>query len=154
VRALLNGKPVVIRNPRAVRPWRHVLDPLHGYLLLARKLCEEGTRYAEGWNFGPDDRDARTVEWVVNKLCARWGSGASYTVDLGDHPHEARFVKLDCSKAKFELGWAPRWSLDRAIEKVVDWTRAFRDGRDLAGVCRRQIEEFEGRGDFETAISF
>ncbi len=147
VRALLKGDPVVIRNPRAVRPWQHVFEPLHGYLLLARKLCEAGTRYAEGWNFGPDDQDARTVEWVVNKLCARWGSGASYTVDLGDNPHEAGFLKLDCSKAKFELGWGPKWNLDRAIEKLVDWVRAFREGKDIAGVCRREIEEFEGTGD-------
>jgi len=143
VRALLDGKPVRVRNRRAIRPWQHVLEPLSGYMTLARKLAEEGPSYAEGWNFGPDDRDARPVEWIVRQLCRKWGEGASYEfVTMNDQPHEAHGLKLDCSKAKQRLGWHPRWSLDQALDKVVEWTRAYRDNENMAAVCLRQLDEY------------
>lgn len=143
IRALLKSENILIRNPYAIRPWQHVLEPLSGYLLLAQRLCESGPRFAEAWNFGPDDMDARPVEWVVERLCARWGGGVSHSVDNGEHPHEAYYLKLDCSKSRSELGWHPRWSLERTIDRIVDWTIACRDGENVGQVCEKQIAEFE-----------
>jgi CDP-glucose 4,6-dehydratase len=142
VRAILKGEKVVIRNPQSIRPWQHVLEPLSSYLKLAQKLYEDGPRYAGAWNFGPDDSDAKPVEWIVKRFCTKWGSGASYRIEEGNHPHEANYLKLDCSKAKFELGWRPRWTLDRAIDSIIEWTRAYKENRDVKTVCLRQIEEY------------
>jgi CDP-glucose 4,6-dehydratase len=143
VRAVLGGEKIVLRNPGAVRPWQHVLDPLAGYLLLAQRLVEDGPRFAEAWNFGPEDSDARTVEWVVRRFCEEWGEGASYIVDQGDHPHEAGQLSLDISKARSELGWRPRWDLQSAIDRVSEWTRCHRDGGDVREACLRQITRYE-----------
>jgi len=117
IRRWLDGRSVLIRNPHAVRPWQHVLDPLGAYLLLAEKLYEEGARYAESWNFGPRDRDARPVSWVVERCRSLWGDGASWERDEEEHPHEASYLKLDCSKALAHLGWQPRWNLEKALER-------------------------------------
>jgi CDP-glucose 4,6-dehydratase len=143
VRALLKGERILIRNPRAIRPWQHVLDPLSGYLLLAQRLYEKGSEYAEPWNFGPNDENARTVEWVVKRLCDQWGKNGTYEIDNGAHLHESYSLKLDCSKARERLGWQPRWNIEQALDKVVEWVQAYRAGRDVAGVCRHQIEEYE-----------
>jgi len=145
LRALLQKEPVRIRNPHAIRPWQHVLEPLSGYLALAQKLFENGQLYAEGWNFGPNDEDAKPVEWIVKKICALWGGAASYTIDQGNHPHEANYLKLDCSKARNLLGWQPHWNLEGALKNIVDWTVAYQRGEDVQGVCLRQIEEFSSR---------
>jgi CDP-glucose 4,6-dehydratase len=142
VRSILKREKIVIRNPQAIRPWQHVLEPLSGYLMLAQKLYEEGPRYAEAWNFGPDDGDAKPVEWLVNRMCAVWGSGAAFEIDKGAHPHEAHYLKLDCTKAQLQLAWHPRWSLEKAVNSIVEWTRAFQEGRDVKGVCLKQIEEY------------
>jgi CDP-glucose 4,6-dehydratase len=142
IRAILSSKPVRVRNPHAIRPWQHVLEPLSGYLLLAIKLYEEGPRFGEGWNFGPPEEDAQPVEWLVRKLCAGWGGGASFEFDKGEHPHEAFYLKLDCAKARQELGWRPRWSLEKALEGIVSWTKAYREIKDLQKVCLQQIEEY------------
>ncbi|MDA3834673.1 MAG: CDP-glucose 4,6-dehydratase [Spirochaetales bacterium] len=143
VRALLQGEQIQIRNPNAIRPWQHVLGPLSGYLLLAQKLYEEGVSFAQSWNFGPNDSDAKPVEWIVQRLCADWGEGASFKVDQGEHPHEAGWLKLDCSKAKVELGWQPRWSLDIAIEKIVEWTCCYRTGGNVTDICLQQINAYQ-----------
>lgn len=143
IRAILAKEPVQIRNPHAIRPWQHVLEPLSGYMLLARKLYEQGSTHAEGWNFGPIDEDAQPVEWIVKRLCADWGGGATYEVDKGEHPHEAHYLKLDCSKARMCLGWQPRWGLETALEKVVSWTKACHEGKDLRSECMRQILDYE-----------
>lgn len=142
VRAILKGEPVLIRNPAAIRPWQHVLEPLSGYLLLAQKLIQDGPRYSGAWNFGPGDEDARPVEWLVKQLCSQWGDTASFAVDKRVHPHEAHYLKLDCSKAKTELGWRPRWSLDKAIERIVAWTKDYEKNRDGNKTCLQQIEEY------------
>lgn len=139
VRAVLGGERIAIRNPHAVRPWQYVLEPLSGYLLLAQLLCEKGAQFASAWNFGPHEDDARPVEWIVKRFCAKWGEDASYELVTGEHPHEAHYLKLDCSKAKAELGWRPKWGLEQAIDSIVEWTRAFRDGRDLRDICLRQL---------------
>jgi CDP-glucose 4,6-dehydratase len=145
IRAILAREPVLIRNPHAIRPWQHVLEPLSGYLLLAQRLCEAGVKYASGWNFGPLDEDAQPVEWLVKGLCSQWGDGAAYCIDAGDHPHEAHFLKLDCSKAKAELGWRPRWDLTRTLESIVQWTKIYQLQGDLRGECLRQIELYGGK---------
>ncbi len=142
VRALLKGEKINIRNPHSVRPWQHVLEPLSGYLLLAEKLYKEGPRYAEAWNFGPDDNDAKSVELFVGRLCMKWGETASYAIDTGAHPHEENYLKLDSLKAKSELGWRPRWDLEKTIDSVIEWTRAFKEGKDITQVCLKQIKEY------------
>jgi CDP-glucose 4,6-dehydratase len=141
--ALEKGQPVQIRNPHATRPWQHVLEPLSGYLLLAEKLHEKGQTYAEGWNFGPRDEDARPVQWIVEKLCQIWAQGASWHLQPGDHPHEANYLKLDISKAKQNLHWAPRWSLEQALEHITDWHRAWLHGQDMRSLCLHQINQYQ-----------
>lgn len=143
IRALLEGREIYIRNPVAIRPWQHVLEPLGGYMLLAQKLYEEGPKYAEAWNFGPGDADARTVEWIVKKMCSMWGENALYSVDTGVHPHEAACLRLDCSKARNELGWMPKWSIGKTLEKIVEWTLAYKEDDDMKKICLRQILEYE-----------
>ena len=142
VRYLLAGEKIIIRNPKAIRPWQHVLEPLSGYLVLAQKLYEYGSRYAEGWNFGPNDNDAKPVEWIVNRMCSKWGYNSCYEIDTGEHPHEAHYLKLDCSKAKTRLNWFPKWNLEQAIDKVIEWVQVYKNNKDIAEVCFNQIEEY------------
>ena len=149
--ALEKGQPVQIRNPHATRPWQHVLEPLSGYLLLAEKLHEQGQTqaptqsysYAEGWNFGPRDEDARSVQWIVEQLCHAWGQGGSWQLQPGDHPHEANYLKLDISKAKHRLNWVPRWSLEQALEHITDWHRALLEGQDMRALCLQLINPYQ-----------
>ena len=142
MRAIVQSTPVSIRNPHAIRPWQHVLEPLSGYLVLAQKLYQEGVAYAEGWNFGPNDADAKPVQWIVAQLTQHWGEGASWVLDDGDHPHEAHYLKLDCSKAKARLDWQPRWSLNEALEKIIAWHKAEVQGEDMNAKTLAQIAEF------------
>jgi CDP-glucose 4,6-dehydratase len=139
LRAFEVGNPAIIRNPNAIRPWQHVLEPLSGYLILAEKLWSDPASYAQGWNFGPRDEDAKSVEWIVKSLAKQWGESASWTVDTGDHPHEAGYLKLDISKAAALLGWSPRWSLGMALEKIVEWDTQVRAKAKPASVCLDQI---------------
>ncbi|WP_199052501.1 CDP-glucose 4,6-dehydratase [Aquitalea sp. ASV15] len=143
LRAFEKGLPVVIRNPLSTRPWQHVLEPLSGYLDLAERLWHEPLAFAEGWNFGPKDEDAKPVEWIVSKLCDKWGSGASWRLDDAAQPHEAGFLKLDISKARHLLGWGPRWSLEQALEKIVSWHKAWLAGEDMRQLCLQQIHEYQ-----------
>lgn len=142
IRAVLEGTKLKIRNPGAVRPWQHVLEPLGGYLLLAQKLCEDGRRFSQSWNFGPYDQDAQTVEWIVRKLCAKWGGGAAFEIIPDTRLHEAHYLKLDCSKARSELGWKPKWKLEEALDLIIDWTRAYQQKRNLGELCLTQIEQY------------
>lgn len=142
LRALEKREPVLIRSPHAIRPWQHVLEPLSGYLLLAERLYTGGQADAEGWNFGPRDEDARPVQWIVEHLCDNWGNGASWTLQSGNHPHEANFLKLDISKARQRLLWAPRWSLETALKQITEWHQAWLDGKDMRAVCLNQITQY------------
>jgi len=142
VRALLSREEILMRNPQSIRPWQHVLEPLSGYLLLAQNLYEKGPKYSEAWNFGPDDSDAKPVEWIVKKICEKWGRGASYEIDKGIHPHEAHYLKLDCSKAKALLGWYPKWNLDQAIDMVLEWTKTYAENQDVRAICLKQIRDY------------
>lgn len=143
VRAILKNKKITVRNPKAIRPWQHVLEPLFGYLLLAQKLYENGSKYAQAWNFGPPEKDSRPVEWIIKKLCNIWGDGASYSISKRKYPHEAHYLKLNCAKAKKDLGWRPKWDLETAINKIVEWTKAYKRREDLRKVCLSQIKEYQ-----------
>lgn len=143
LRALEKRQPVMIRNPHAIRPWQHVLEPLSGYLLLAERLFERGQVDAEGWNFGPRDEDAKPVQWIVQQLCENWGGGASWALQSGDHPHEANFLKLDISKVHQRLQWTPRWSLETALVRITEWHRAWLNGQDMRAFCLNQISQYQ-----------
>ncbi len=143
--ALITKKNIIIRNPHAIRPWQHVLEPLSGYLILAERLYIEGATFAEGWNFGPDDSDAKEVGWIVKELCSRWDDKAIYEIDKGIHPHEANYLKLDCSKAKARLGWYPKWSLDQAIDKIIEWNKDYLSKKDVRLTSLKQIDEYMNR---------
>jgi CDP-glucose 4,6-dehydratase len=146
IRAILNGEKIRIRNPKAVRPWQYVLDPLNGYLMLAQMLYENGQKYAQAWNFGPADKDAKTVEWLVNRLCSSWGKGASYSIDKGKHPHETRLLTLNSSKAKTILKWKPKMDIEGSIDNIIAWTRAYKDKKDMRKVSLDQISGYmEGK---------
>ncbi len=141
-KSIISGEVVKIRNPNAIRPWQYVFEPLSGYLILAQKLYQEGSEFATSWNFGPEDSDARSVEYIVNSLCTLWADGSSYCLDNGKHPHEASYLKLDCSKAKTMLNWYPKWNIDMALEKSVEWYKAYRDGNDIRELCLTQIQQY------------
>jgi CDP-glucose 4,6-dehydratase len=144
IRSITKGETIKIRSPFAIRPWQHVLEPLTGYLTLAAHLYQQGARHAEGWNFGPEDADARNVEWITNALCEMWGDNAGYEVDTDPQPHEAHYLKLDCSKAKAELGWFPRWNITQTLESIVAWNKAFINGENIKDVTNKQIEAYLG----------
>ena len=142
IRSIMQGLELKIRSPYAIRPWQHVLEPLTGYLALCEKLYTRGPAFAEGWNFGPDDSDAKNVEWVTKTICDIWGDGASYSIENEIKMHEATYLKLDCSKAKALLAWYPRWNIETAIKSIVDWNKAFLKNSDMRQVTIRQIEKY------------
>jgi CDP-glucose 4,6-dehydratase len=141
MRAALDREELLIRNPNAIRPWQHVLNPLSGYLKLAESLWDSD-ELADGWNFGPDERDARPVRWIIERLSELWGEPVPWRHDGGSHPHEAMYLRLDSSKARVRLGWVPRWDLDQALTSIVSWYKAFQAGGDLREHSLHQIEEF------------
>lgn len=143
LRAIGAGEPVMIRNPHAIRPWQHVLEPLSGYLTLAEKLYTAGPVHAEGWNFGPHDTDAKPVEWIIERMTQEWGAGASWSLDGQDHPHEATYLKLDCSKARGQLDWHPRWDIGQTIAKIVEWHKACDQGADMRAMTLAQITTYQ-----------
>lgn len=142
VKAFSVGEEVVIRMPEAIRPWQHVLEPLSGYLTLAQRLATGNGEVAEGWNFGPAESDARPVGWMVEQMAKRWGDGADFRIER-DGPHEAKLLKLDCSKAQARLDWRPRLGLDMALEWVIDWYRGQVDGKDMRQISLDQIAAYE-----------
>lgn len=142
MRAIMKRKPVAIRNPHAIRPWQHVLEPLSGYLLLAEKLWENGPDFAESWNFGPNETDAQPVSWIVDYLTGLWGDGASWKKVEGDHPHEAHSLRLDSSKAKIRLGWQPRWDLETALNTIISWYQDYHGKKEMRRTMLKQIESY------------
>ncbi len=142
LRAFDAGAPVPIRNPVSTRPWQHVLEPLSGYLALAEALWRGGQDFAEGWNFGPHDEDAKPVQAIVERMAALWGDGAGWQADAGSHPHEARYLKLDISKARARLGWQPRWTLEQSLDRIVAWHKAWRGGHDMHQHCLADIADY------------
>jgi CDP-glucose 4,6-dehydratase len=142
IRAIIKGEKVKIRSPLAIRPWQHVLDPLSGYLRLCEKLYTEGATFSEAWNFGPEDMDAKNVEWIIQRICELWGGNASYEINKIPQPHEATYLKLDCSKAKTLLKWSPVWSIETALQMIVNWNRSYLKKEDIRNVCIDQIEQY------------
>jgi CDP-glucose 4,6-dehydratase len=142
MQALLAGRPAVIRNPGATRPWQHVLDPLAGYIRLMENLFTDGSKYAESWNFGPRVEDAKPVSWVVQRLVELWGGETGWQVDDDEHPHEAHYLKLDSSKAAAQLGWQPQWNIDQGLRAVVDWYKCYQSGQELRDLMVRQIQAY------------
>ncbi len=147
--AWLAGKEVVIRNPQAVRPWQHVLEPLNGYLMLAEKLFTQGSIYCGGWNFGPNESGVKTVAWVVDQLQQFWGEDAYWIQDDGVQPHEANLLTLDCSKARTQINWEPKLDLPTALAWIVDWTKAWQQDHDMRQKSQSQIQQFMQHTDFQ-----
>jgi len=145
IRAITKGEKVTIRSPYAIRPWQHVMEPLTGYLLLAGKLFTQGSAFAQAWNFGPDDSDAQSVEWIIKTICEIWGNGASFEIDTNPQPHEANYLKLDCSKVKNELGWFPKWDILTALKSIVDWNKAYINKRNVREITINQINDYLGK---------
>ncbi len=144
-RAFLVGKPAIIRNPAAVRPWQHVLEPLGGYLLLLERMWESND-FAEAWNFGPHEDDMRPVSLVCDRTVDLWGARAFWERDPRSHPHESACLKLDSTKAVSRLGWNRRWNLDEALQATVAWHQARLRGEDMQRFSLGQIEDFQRRG--------
>jgi CDP-glucose 4,6-dehydratase len=134
---------VNIRNPRAIRPWQHVLEPLRGYLTLAERLYEHGPEYAEGWNFGPNDEDAKPVGWIVEQMASMWGNDANWKIDIDEHPHEANYLKLDISKARNRLDWHPVLRLNDALNLIIDWAKQWQAGADMRKLTLEQINSYQ-----------
>jgi CDP-glucose 4,6-dehydratase len=143
VAALVANRPVVIRNPSAIRPWQHVLAPLSGYLSLAEKLWCNGAQFAQGWNFGPSDEEVQPVSWIVTKLADLWRADAGWQRDADENPHEDHYLKLDCSKARALLGWSPKLGLEATLEWIVDWHLAYLCEDDMRRVSENQIQRYQ-----------
>lgn len=141
IRALIAGEQVEIRSPGSVRPWQHVLEALGGYLMIAARLVQGDRCVADGWNFGPSDDDAQSVAWMVEQMLAAWGSGG-WTRPDGPQPHEANLLRLDCSKARRELGWRPAWRLDAALQRIVEWYRSVAEGQNARAVSLAQLSAY------------
>lgn len=142
LKAFEDSKSVVIRNPLSTRPWQHVLEPLSGYLVLAEHLYEYGQEYAEAWNFGPKEEDCKPVNWILDKMAATWGEGAGWELDQNSNPHEAGFLKLDCSKAAVKLHWQPKWNLENTLNLIVNWHQDWRAGKNINEKCLQEIADY------------
>ncbi len=140
--AFEKGESVLVRNPHAIRPWQHVMEPLRGYMMLAEKLVENGTDYASAWNFGPTGQDAKPVHWIVAQMATRW-NGATWRIDNREHPHEADHLKLDISKVRSRLNWQPLLGLDDALNLTLDWVDRYRNGADAREITLDQLENYQ-----------
>lgn len=142
VRAMEKGTEIVIRNPYSIRPFQHVLEPVAAYLMLAEKQYKD-ISLSGCYNIGPDYNDCIPTGKLVGLFCEKWGEGAFWTnVSEKNSPHEAGFLKLDCSRVKSVLGWSPKWHIDKAVEKTVEWSKAYLNGQDVLAICNRQIENY------------
>jgi CDP-glucose 4,6-dehydratase len=142
LKAFEKGEKVIIRNPAAIRPWQHVLEPLSGYMFLAENLYQHGQKYATAWNFGPDDKDCKSVEWILNNLVEIRGNKSSWEIEKNKQPHEAQYLKLDCSKAKSQLNWYPKWDIETVLKKIVEWHEQFNIGTDIQRYCLDEIASY------------
>jgi CDP-glucose 4,6-dehydratase len=141
VRAAIAGEDIIVRNPYSTRPYQHVLEPVYAYLMIAAMQYQD-SKYASWYNVGPDDQDCFQTGALVDLFVKHWGNGLKWINKHDGGPHEANFLKLDCSKLKNTFGWRPRWNLETAIEKVVEWSRIWAAGEDCRAVMDRQIREF------------
>jgi CDP-glucose 4,6-dehydratase len=145
VRSIVLDKEFIIRNPKAIRPWQHVLEPLSGYLLLAEKLYSDGARFAQAWNFGPADDDVKSVQWIIDKFLDDWGGvGKKIKIEQSaTNLHEASLLKLDCSKARMSLSWKPLWNINEVLERICLWHKAHLDGEDMRMYSLSEINQYQ-----------
>lgn len=143
VKSIINNRPPAIRNPHAVRPWQHVLEPLYGYMLAAEKMWNEGGKFSGAWNFGPEDGSAITVEELVQRFIEIWDKNIKWVCDKSAKHHEAQMLKLDCSKAKSRLGWKPRLGMNDTLEWTVEWYKSFTRKQDMRNITTDQIERYK-----------
>ena len=141
VRAAYAGESIKVRNPYSTRPYQHVLEPLYAYLLIAQAQYEDG-KYADWYNVGPDECDCVTTGELTDIFCRQWGEGLTWKNISVEGPHEANFLKLDCSKIKSHLGWQPRWNIEDALRETVVWAKAWQQGKDISAVMEEQIHKF------------
>ncbi|WP_418688636.1 CDP-glucose 4,6-dehydratase [Agathobacter sp.] len=146
IRAAMKHEDIVVRNPFSTRPYQHVLEPLYAYLMIAAKQYENG-QFAGYYNVGPDDVDCFQTGALVDLFVSKWGEGMKWINHYDGGPHEANFLKLDCSKLKATFGWKPRWNLDTAIEMVVEWSKCWMNGEDVRACMDRQIDVFLKKGN-------
>lgn len=142
LRSYNQGDQVIIRNPKATRPWQHVIEPLSGYLILAEELYNKGQAFAAPFNFGPRDEDCQSVESILNTININWEDCPGWKLDDEANPHEARFLKLDISKAKDKLNWTPKWNLESTIKRIVDWNTAFNRQENMREHCINEIKSY------------
>jgi CDP-glucose 4,6-dehydratase len=143
IRAIIKKENVLIRNPYSIRPWQHVLESLNGYMLLCEKMYIEGDKYAGAWNFGPDEKDLKTVEWIVKRLLSKIKPNKGYKIERGKHPHEAKLLVLNPEKAKSKLVWRNKWDLETALDKISEWVNLYRSGEKPLDICAKQIKEYQ-----------
>ncbi|TQV79469.1 CDP-glucose 4,6-dehydratase [Exilibacterium tricleocarpae] len=143
IRHFTSDKTLRIRNPGAIRPWQHVLEPLAGYLMLCQQLYKEPDTFSSSWNFGPRSNDAVTVSFLAETLTALWGDQARWKLDTDDNPPEAQYLKLDCSKAEMLLKWQPIWPLGHALKETVGWYKAFYQNEDIVAFTLDQIDRYQ-----------
>jgi CDP-glucose 4,6-dehydratase len=147
LRAMDAGETLKIRSPLSTRPWQHVLEPLSGYLMLAEQLYSGGAGFAEAWNFGPADEDARPVRWIVERI-AEMRKDVTWQCDEEMHPHEANYLRLDSSKARKQLNWQPRWRLQTALQKTLEWHEAWRKAEDMRAVTLTQTVDYQSEKQY------
>lgn len=140
--SFMTKQPVLLRNPQSIRPWQHVLEPLAGYLQLAEYCYHHPMDYAEAWNFGPNEDDAQTVQWIAEYVTKLWGEGSSWQIDTNLHPHEAKYLKLDCAKTKARLQWRLKLPLQEGLSYVVNWYKAFQAGQNMHEFTLKQIRDY------------
>nr|MBA3632986.1 CDP-glucose 4,6-dehydratase [Acidobacteriota bacterium] len=144
-RSLIFGGKMEIRNPHSIRPWQHTLEPLAGYMKLAEKLYAGEKNFAEAWNFGPAEEDSKSVGWILEKIKRIWNEPVNWEIADGKQPHEARLLKIDSAKAKDELKWLPKLSLDEAVNLTAEWYRGFKDKKDLIELTNNQIGFYQNK---------
>jgi CDP-glucose 4,6-dehydratase len=145
IRGIMNEEKIIIRNPESTRPWQHVLEPLSGYIMLAESLCKSPKEFSEGWNFGPKEKDAKSVIKIMDAFCKFWGDNAQYEIKKDPKaPHEASYLKLDSSKALNKLLWKPRWNSETAVKKTVEWYKVYLEKGNLSKITSAQIEIYYG----------
>jgi CDP-glucose 4,6-dehydratase len=142
IKSLENDQLPEIRNPDSTRPWQHVLEPLHGYLTLAEKMVDDDGLYSEPWNFGPELNDVKSVRWIVDNMLKHWKKEIDWDDQFGNHPHEANFLKLDCSKAHQELEWFPIWNLQHTLKKIYEWNYEYKKFSNARDITLQQISEY------------
>lgn len=142
IRSLSNHSEIILRYPHALRPWQHVLEPLHGYLQLAEKIFHYPTEFSEAWNFGPNEADVKSVSWIVENILHYWRFPISWQVLKNNPLHEAKYLQLDSSKAKTRLGWQPRWNIEKALQETLYWYQSYQHGANMRHITLAQISSF------------